>query len=30
MILECHGEGDNLEIETKAHGNVADKIGLYY
>ncbi|RXG55188.1 DNA damage-binding protein 1 [Armadillidium vulgare] len=27
MILECHGEGENLEIETKAHGNVADKIG---
>ncbi|PSN48913.1 hypothetical protein C0J52_03484 [Blattella germanica] len=27
MILECTGEGDNLEIITKAHGNVADRIG---
>jgi len=27
MILECVGEGDNLEIITKAHGNVADRIG---
>nr|CAG4640606.1 EOG090X00HD [Eulimnadia texana] len=27
MILECTGEGENLEIITKAHGNVADKIG---
>ncbi|XP_059472612.1 DNA damage-binding protein 1 [Neocloeon triangulifer] len=27
MILEAIGEGDNLEIKTKAHGNVADKIG---
>jgi DNA damage-binding protein 1 len=25
MILEATGEGDNLEIETKAHGNVADR-----
>ncbi|RZF44982.1 hypothetical protein LSTR_LSTR001943 [Laodelphax striatellus] len=27
MILECKGEGENLEIITKAHGNVEDKIG---
>lgn len=27
MILEAIGEGDNLEIKTKAHGNVADRIG---
>lgn len=27
MILECIGEGENLEIVTKAHGNVADRIG---
>lgn len=27
MILECVGEGENLEIITKAHGNVADRIG---
>lgn len=27
MILQCQGEGDNLEIITKAHGNVADRIG---
>jgi DNA damage-binding protein 1 len=27
MILEATGEGDYLEIETKAHGNVADRIG---
>ncbi|XP_054261134.1 DNA damage-binding protein 1 [Macrosteles quadrilineatus] len=27
MILECKGEGDSLEIITKAHGNVADRIG---
>lgn len=27
MILECVGEGDSLEIITKAHGNVADRIG---
>ena len=29
MILECQGEGDKLEIITKAHGNVADKIGKF-
>ncbi|KAJ8968134.1 hypothetical protein NQ317_007859, partial [Molorchus minor] len=27
MILECISEGDNLDIITKAHGNVADRIG---
>ncbi|XP_030764681.1 DNA damage-binding protein 1 [Sitophilus oryzae] len=27
MILECVGDGDNLDIITKAHGNVADRIG---
>lgn len=27
MILECVSDGDNLEIITKAHGNVADRIG---
>ncbi|XP_075223029.1 DNA damage-binding protein pic [Lycorma delicatula] len=27
MILECKGEGENLEIITKAHGNVSDRIG---
>lgn len=27
MILECIGEADNLEIITKAHGNVSDRIG---
>ena len=27
MILECIGEGENIEIITKAHGNVADRIG---
>ncbi|KAF4521020.1 hypothetical protein B566_EDAN002515 [Ephemera danica] len=27
MILECIGDDDNLEIITKAHGNVADRIG---
>nr|CAG4643697.1 EOG090X00HD [Lepidurus arcticus] len=27
MILECVGDNDNLEIITRAHGNVADKIG---
>ena len=27
MILECTGEGENMEIITRAHGNVADKIG---
>ncbi|XP_071542214.1 DNA damage-binding protein 1 [Panulirus ornatus] len=27
MILECIGDGEHLEILTRAHGNVADKIG---
>lgn len=27
MILECNSEGDNVEIITRAHGNVADRIG---
>lgn len=27
MILECISEGDNLEIVTKAHGDVSDRIG---
>ncbi|CAH0392029.1 unnamed protein product [Bemisia tabaci] len=27
MILECKGEGEALEIITKAHGNVSDRIG---
>lgn len=27
MILECINDGGNLEIITKAHGYVADKIG---
>ena len=27
MILECSGEGENLEIITRTQGNVADKIG---
>ncbi|OXU25996.1 hypothetical protein TSAR_009174 [Trichomalopsis sarcophagae] len=27
MILECIGEGEDIEIITKAHGNVADRIG---
>jgi DNA damage-binding protein 1 len=27
MILECRGEGDNLDIVTVAHGNVGDRIG---
>ncbi|KAF7990593.1 hypothetical protein HCN44_000398 [Aphidius gifuensis] len=27
MILECSGEGEDIEIITKAHGNVADRIG---
>ncbi|XP_063230961.1 DNA damage-binding protein 1 [Bacillus rossius redtenbacheri] len=27
MILECTGKAENLEIITKAHGNVADRIG---
>lgn len=30
MILECVGDGENLEIITRAHGNVADKIGKYF
>ncbi|XP_065222979.1 DNA damage-binding protein 1 [Planococcus citri] len=27
MILQCQGEGENFDIITKAHGNVADRIG---
>nr|CAI5832421.1 unnamed protein product [Callosobruchus analis] len=27
MILECVCDGDNIDIITKAHGNVADRIG---
>lgn len=27
MILECIGTGEDIEIITKAHGNVADRIG---
>lgn len=27
MILECAVQGDDIEIITKAHGNVADRIG---
>ncbi|XP_052213076.1 DNA damage-binding protein 1-like isoform X2 [Dreissena polymorpha] len=27
MILECQQEGENLEIITRAHGNVQDRIG---
>ncbi|KAF2894969.1 hypothetical protein ILUMI_11202 [Ignelater luminosus] len=27
MILECVSDGENLEIITKAHGNVSDRIG---
>lgn len=27
MILECVNDNENLEIVTKAHGNVADTIG---
>jgi len=27
MILECQGDGDSLEIITRAHGNVQDQIG---
>lgn len=27
MILECVNDGDNLDIVTKAHGNVSDTIG---
>ncbi|CAG9859415.1 unnamed protein product [Phyllotreta striolata] len=27
MILECTSDGENIDIITKAHGNVADRIG---
>lgn len=27
MILQCQGDGENFDIVTKAHGNVADRIG---
>ncbi len=27
MILEVEGSGQNMEIMTKAHGNVGDRIG---
>lgn len=27
MILECVVQGDDIEIVTKAHGNVADRVG---
>ncbi|RUS91294.1 hypothetical protein EGW08_000908 [Elysia chlorotica] len=27
MILECQVDGDNIEIITRAHGNVQDRIG---
>lgn len=27
MILECHQDGENLDIITRAHGNVQDRIG---
>lgn len=27
MILECQTKGDTIEIITKAHGNVADRVG---
>ncbi|KAL1129243.1 hypothetical protein AAG570_013772 [Ranatra chinensis] len=27
MILECRGEDENIEIVTRAHGNIADRIG---
>lgn len=27
MILECEQDGENIEIITKAHGNVQDRIG---
>ncbi|XP_037087603.1 DNA damage-binding protein 1-like [Pollicipes pollicipes] len=27
MILECVGRGESLEVVTKVHGNVADRIG---
>lgn len=26
MILECQSNGEDIEIMTKAHGNVADKV----
>lgn len=27
MILECKLNGEDIEIITKAHGNVADRVG---
>ena len=27
MILECQGDDDKIDIYTKAHGNIADRIG---
>lgn len=27
MILEAQGEDDKLDIHTRAHGNIADRIG---
>lgn len=27
MILECVLKGDDIEIITKAHGNVSDRVG---
>lgn len=27
MILECISDGENIDIITKAHGNVSDRIG---
>lgn len=27
MILECKINGDDIDIKTKAHGNVADRVG---
>lgn len=27
MILECQSNGEDIEIITKAHGNVADRVG---
>lgn len=27
MILQCQGDSENFDIVTKAHGNVADRIG---
>ena len=29
MILEVVGEGDNIEIITRAQGNVGDQIGMF-